>query len=182
MEEKMNFLCLDFINSRWFITHKPYGDPIDDYDWLLQISTNYHLPEMCSLQSNNELKIFREKMFQAFLKLCKKQLLEPSFIDELNHIFKKIQVYEILIPKDENYVLQTQHYSDDLNWVIYQVARSFSKLITEYPLAYLKKCENPECDWIFYDDSKSHNRKWCDNKCASLMKVRRYRAAKKKSL
>lgn len=174
----MKFLCLDFINSRWYTKHKPFCDPMENPDWLAQIAERYHLPEISSLSSNNELKVFRELLFQALLGLCNQQQLEPSFIERINAILEKGHTQEMLVLKENRYYLQTRHYSNDLVWVMYQIARSFSELISQYPLTYLKKCENPECDWIFYDDSKSHTRKWCDNRCANLMKVRRYRAKK----
>lgn len=172
----MNFLCLDFINSRWYITHKPFHDPMDSQNWLEKISANYGLPEICLVKNIDDLKTFRELLFHALFGLCVEHKIEPNYIQKINEALTNGHVQTVLISKGDGYCLQVHHHSDDLTWVMYQIALSFSELITKYPLENLKKCENPDCDWIFYDDSKSHTRKWCDNRCASLMKVRKFRA------
>lgn len=172
----MDFLCLDFINSRWYITHKPFHDPLDSRDWLEKISTRYSLPEICLVKNIGELKTFRELLFHALLELCIECKIQGIYIQKVNDILANGHVQSVLIPKGGGYCLQVQHHCDDLTWEMYQIALSFSELITEYPIHNLKKCGNPDCDWIFYDDSKSHTRKWCDNRCASLMKVRKFRA------
>ena len=179
--KQMNFLCLDFINSRWYLKHKPFRDPFKDQSWLSKFSGRWNLPAMTiSMHGINKLIEFREFMFQILMKLCIEQTISPSDIEELNKILKNGKLQKILIQRENHYLLQTIQQTDDIAWITYQITLSFAELITEYPLIYLKKCGNPECDWIFYDDSKSHTRKWCDNKCASLMKVRKYRAIRKK--
>jgi hypothetical protein len=30
----MDFLCLEFANSSWYITHRTYSDPLKDKGWL----------------------------------------------------------------------------------------------------------------------------------------------------
>ncbi|TMC65135.1 MAG: CGNR zinc finger domain-containing protein [Chloroflexota bacterium] len=37
-------------------------------------------------------------------------------------------------------------------------------------------CENPDCRWVYYDESANQNRRWCEDSCANLMRVRRFRA------
>lgn len=172
----MKFLCLDFINSRWYISHKPFHDPMDSQEWLEKISTDYSLPEICFVKNINELKTFRELLFHALLELCIEHKIEVNYMQEINAVLASVNVQMVLISKADGYCLQSCHHSDDMTWIKYQIALSFSNLLTGYPLENLKKCENPDCDWIFYDDSKSHTRKWCDNRCASLMKVRKFRA------
>ena len=65
-------------------------------------------------------------------------------------------------------------------YVIWSIAHSFAKLISEYDTTRIKICENEDCGWIFYDESKSRTRRWCDSKlCGNIMKVRRYRNKQK---
>ncbi len=41
----------------------------------------------------------------------------------------------------------------------------------------LKTCENDECRWAFYDQSKNRSAKWCSmQSCGNRMKARAYRA------
>lgn len=40
----------------------------------------------------------------------------------------------------------------------------------------LKSCANPECRWLFYDESRSRTARWCSMRgCGSVTKARRYR-------
>ncbi|MDT3426149.1 putative RNA-binding Zn ribbon-like protein [Paenibacillus forsythiae] len=41
-------------------------------------------------------------------------------------------------------------------------------------------CDNPDCRWAYYDDTRNRSKRYCDDKaCGNLMKVRRFRARKK---
>ena len=44
----------------------------------------------------------------------------------------------------------------------------------------LSFCANPECDWLFIDESKNHSRQWCSmGSCGSRAKMARYRSRKR---
>jgi len=63
----------------------------------------------------------------------------------------------------------------DWSWFMCEVATSLAQLSLGDNAKKLKACKNPECKWFFIDESRSSNRKWCDDTCANLMKVRRFR-------
>jgi predicted RNA-binding Zn ribbon-like protein len=51
-------------------------------------------------------------------------------------------------------------------------ARSAAELIVEGPTAPVRRCANPKCVLFFYDDSRSHRRRWCSMAaCGNRMKV-----------
>jgi len=173
----MDFLCLDFVNSRWSVTHAPFQDPLQERGWLLKLWSRWGLPE-CTVSSAEleELARFREFLYRVLMRLCAGQGVAPDDLERLNGILASRKSQEILVRQDSRYCLQTIQQSDDRTWIVYPIALSFAEMISAHPLQYLRKCENPACDWIFYDDSKGHNRKWCGDKCASLMRVRKHRA------
>ncbi len=60
--------------------------------------------------------------------------------------------------------------------VLADVATSAVRLIGDQRL--VKVCANPDCSWMFEDESRSGSRRWCDvSICGSLINVRRHRAA-----
>jgi len=60
--------------------------------------------------------------------------------------------------------------------VLADVATSAVRLMGEQRL--VKVCANPDCTWMFEDESRSASRRWCDvSICGSLVNVRRYRAS-----
>ncbi|MEP6753648.1 MAG: CGNR zinc finger domain-containing protein [Candidatus Dormiibacterota bacterium] len=61
--------------------------------------------------------------------------------------------------------------------VLAAVVASFAELVANDSLNRTKRCGNPDCHFIFFDDSGSRTRRWCDpHICGNLVKVRAFRA------
>ena len=57
-----------------------------------------------------------------------------------------------------------------------RVLAELNRLAQSAQLDRLKMCDSPECRWIFFDRSKSANRRWCSSeRCGNRQKVRTYR-------
>jgi predicted RNA-binding Zn ribbon-like protein len=64
----------------------------------------------------------------------------------------------------------------DWDVAIAEIATSAARLIAEGRT--VKVCANPNCSWMFVDESRPHTRRWCNTAvCGSLLNVRRYRRA-----
>jgi predicted RNA-binding Zn ribbon-like protein len=58
-----------------------------------------------------------------------------------------------------------------------EIALSFANLLAEGDPSRIKRCANPDCSWMIYDETRSRTRRWCDaTECGNLIKVRRFRA------
>jgi predicted RNA-binding Zn ribbon-like protein len=64
---------------------------------------------------------------------------------------------------------------DSLDIALATVAGSFAESITQGDLSRLKVCQNKDCLWVFMDASRNRSRRWCEDVCGNLMKVRRFR-------
>jgi predicted RNA-binding Zn ribbon-like protein len=77
---------------------------------------------------------------------------------------------------------RTFSWSPELEWSDLQSIRRAvvwdgAKLLTSARLHRLRKCASPECGWLFLDESRRSNRRWCSmNECGSRAKARRYYA------
>jgi predicted RNA-binding Zn ribbon-like protein len=61
---------------------------------------------------------------------------------------------------------------ESLVWLLAAIARSGAELIAEGASQNLKRCANPECPILFYDDSRTHRRRWCSMAlCGNRSKV-----------
>ncbi|MNW66741.1 CGNR zinc finger [compost metagenome] len=61
-----------------------------------------------------------------------------------------------------------------------EIASSFAAALVEKETSRFRICENPDCLWVYYDDTRNRSKRYCDDKlCGNLMKVRRFRARKK---
>ncbi|WP_081833786.1 CGNR zinc finger domain-containing protein [Geomicrobium sp. JCM 19055] len=60
---------------------------------------------------------------------------------------------------------------------------SFQKLLCLFPCYLLKTnikkikfCQNEDCRWVFYDNTKNGRKQWCTNDtCGNLLRVRKHR-------
>lgn len=66
----------------------------------------------------------------------------------------------------------------DFSWVLHEVAMSFAEVLISDSLNRVKICGNPDCRWVFFDESKNASRKWCSDTCGSLIKMREFRKRK----
>jgi predicted RNA-binding Zn ribbon-like protein len=65
---------------------------------------------------------------------------------------------------------------EDLDRVLWEIARTASRLLTSPRLAHVRPCAAASCGWWFLDDSKNGSRRWCDMKiCGNREKIRRFR-------
>ena len=61
---------------------------------------------------------------------------------------------------------------------LWPLAAYAADLLRSGPLHQLSRCGH--CRWLFLDTSKNHSRRWCSmNSCGSVVKMRRYRAARR---
>lgn len=177
----MEFLCLDFVNSSWYITHKPFSDPLRDNGWFGRLAGKYdmELPPAPKADELEELLELRSFLSQVFDKLITGITLEESDIKLVNNYMRPARFHREL--KCTGGACSLQDVPEILNWdwFMAEVAASFSRLLSSELVNCLKVCQNPDCKWLFIDKSKSRNRKWCDDTCATLMKVRRFRQREK---
>ena len=59
--------------------------------------------------------------------------------------------------------------------VLADIAGSFAEAVSNGDPARIKTCRNQDCGWTFYDRSKNRSRRWCEDTCGNLIKVRRFR-------
>jgi predicted RNA-binding Zn ribbon-like protein len=60
-----------------------------------------------------------------------------------------------------------------------RVARSAADLLHRLEPFRFKECENPECDLLFYDESRNNSRRWCSmDGCGNQQKQARFRRSR----
>jgi len=61
---------------------------------------------------------------------------------------------------------------EGLEWLLAAIARSGAELIAGGARGSIKQCANPDCRILFYDDSRTHRRRWCSMAlCGNRSKV-----------
>ena len=58
-----------------------------------------------------------------------------------------------------------------------RIVHSAAKMMEMHPIPKIGTCAADDCDWLFIDNSKSKQRRWCDTKtCGNRARVRQFRA------
>ncbi len=61
--------------------------------------------------------------------------------------------------------------------ILEETAQSFAELLARGGADRIKICRDPECGWVFYDQTKGKTRCWCDDKvCGNRDRVRKARS------
>jgi len=180
----MDTICLDFINSefrdfrgRWV------RDDLQQPGWLEQFLVKWGLqvdrpPDAAMLTTLVALRTLLRSMIES--------LVEGQIADydqaSLNAVLLKMPLSRRLAKDTGGYRLEMVPLKNDWDWVQAEVCASFAHLLAYRDPRRLKICANPNCRWVFYDESKSRTRLYCSpDKCANLMKARRFRARRKNS-
>lgn len=178
----MDALCLDFVNSEF---RDFRGRWVKDYlqrsDWLEQFLTRWGLqvdspPDTAPLTALVALRALLHHIIEA---LADGQISDHDQA-ALNAILLKVPLHRRMMKYAEGYRLEMVPLKKDWDWVQAEIAASFIHILVFHDPRRLKVCANTNCRWVFYDDSKSRTKRYCTpDKCANLVKVRRFRARHK---
>ncbi len=177
----MKELSLDFLNTRWYLTHKInkeiLTDPILFKEFLEIRQLQVEIPlSFGTIESLLELRTFLAKVLEDY---TRENSISLEAIKRINHYLAISTCRRVVEQGEHGIRITIQPLSIDWNWIIAEITASFVELIEYGDSNRIKICENPDCKWFFYDETKSRTKRWCDDKCASLMKVRKFRAQKK---
>jgi predicted RNA-binding Zn ribbon-like protein len=178
----MDALCLDFINSefrdfrgRWV------RDDLLQPVWLEKFLVKWGLqvdnpPDADAIAALIALRGLLQSMIEA---LANEQISDAD-LAIFNAILLKVPLKRYLMQDADGYRVALVPIEKDWDWIQAEIAASFAHLLTNYDPRRLKLCANSYCRWAFYDDSKSHTKRYCTaDKCANLMKARRFRTRHK---
>jgi len=181
----MDALCIQFINSefrdfrgRWVRDELLQPGWLEQFlvTWGLQVETP---PDAAVLAALVALRDLLKRMIES--------LADGGIADDdlaqFNAILLKITLQRSLVQDSGGYRLELATAKKDWDWVQAEIAASFAHMLIAHDPRRLKLCANDYCRGAFYDDTKSRTKRYCTaEKCANLMKARRFRARHKGDL
>ncbi|MFJ2043185.1 CGNR zinc finger domain-containing protein [Paenibacillus taichungensis] len=181
----MDRLWTDFVNSDY---HDWRGgdrseDRLGKTEWqqgfLKQWQLNASVP--ASSEEEGALRNFRNELQALATRLSDGNALSNQDLEWLNAMMKEGQVIRKLNVGDEGLKLALIPVGTQWKQVMAEIAADFAITVVEGDGGRIRICDNTDCRWMFYDDTRSRTQKYCDDKmCGNLMKVRRFRAKQKK--
>jgi predicted RNA-binding Zn ribbon-like protein len=109
------------------------------------------------------LKILRlrESFRAVFSSIVERQPFPRHWVEPMNEILRVTEGHDELVPREDGWRLQFIAREEGLEWLLAAIARSAAELLVEGSEAPIRRCANPDCRLFFYDDSRTHRRRWC---------------------
>ncbi|HET8840770.1 MAG TPA: CGNR zinc finger domain-containing protein [Ktedonobacteraceae bacterium] len=180
----MELLCLDFINSefrdfrgRWV------REELSRPEWLESFLKRWHLNIELPFDTLilDDLVALRKRLFHIVEGLvCGSEPLVED-IAVLNELLNRTSFFSQIVINEQNYYMVPTPIVRDWNWIQCEIISSFLSLLASYDRRRLKICANACCLYVFYDETKNRNQRFCNiDKCANLVKMRRFHARQKR--
>jgi predicted RNA-binding Zn ribbon-like protein len=104
---------------------------------------------------------FRESLRAIFSSIVDEEPFPASWVEPINEILRITEGHDELVFRGGSWSLQFVARESGLDWLLAALARSAAELLVEGPRAPIRRCANPSCRLLFYDDSRTHRRRWC---------------------
>jgi predicted RNA-binding Zn ribbon-like protein len=107
-----------------------------------------------------------------FSAMIRKQTIAAEWMESLNEILRITEGHDELVEEAGLWRMEFIAREGTLDWLLAAVARSAADIVAEGAKARLRLCANPECGFFFYDESRTHRRRWCSMAvCGNRSKV-----------
>lgn len=201
-------LCLDFVNTvggRKLDSSKKrafgvtvLGEKLNDYSDLVGWSRHAGIiTETEAQQLTREGKRraeeaaevlsrairLRESLFRLFKSIIAGSQPKASDLEVLNDELSRARSREKLVLSENAFTWKLADSKNELDRLLWPVARSAAKLLTAGDLSRLRECGGENCGWLFEDTSRNRSRQWCVMQtCGNLAKVRRFRSRMRRKI
>jgi predicted RNA-binding Zn ribbon-like protein len=171
-------LCIDFVNSR-FTYHTGSGqiyDRLELEEWRRWFSNRCRLaierpPSAVVYRRLVELRHLLRRL------LVSAQPPDDTTLAELNGFLSPLSQSWQLFLGERGFELKLAWRHEDWQAVMATTVASYGQLLVTGEIHRIRVCANPNCTYMFYDDTRNRSRRWCDAAvCGNLIKVRRHRA------
>lgn len=172
---------IDLINSEYRSPLGELDDRLDRPEWLRSFLAEWDLGRFLGRRAIpvEDLRRLRTLLRSIVEKVERTGTPDKDDVARLNEVIGAGPVVDRLARDGDHWDLHPEPIEPGPGAVLAAVARSAAWFLSEAELERIKICNNDDCRWVFYDESKNRSRRWCGTTCGNLHKVRRYRARQK---
>jgi predicted RNA-binding Zn ribbon-like protein len=114
----------------------------------------------------------REAIGAIFSSLADGKSFPKIWVEPINEILRVTEGHDELKLRADTWRLEFIARESGLDWLLAAIARSAAELLVEGTQVPVRHCANPSCRLFFYDDSRTHRRRWCSMaRCGNRSKV-----------
>lgn len=177
----MELAFVDLLNSDWhdYRGSGRHEDRLDRHDWLADFLRTWGFegvgePGAAEVAGLRSLRTLLRGMVEE---LVAGRRLDPQALDRLNEVMGASPLVNRIERTQDGYSLRQVSVRGGWDGVLAAIVLSFADTLAHHDPSRLRICDNPDCGWFFYDESKNRTRRWCESgTCGNLVKVRRHRA------
>lgn len=169
-----NRLCLDFTNLVFLsgdpTEHAVFWDEFVDFltsKQILSDDRSRHIRALVETDPHAAASLLGHaerlgKSLRLLFEATQRNLpFRREWIEPLNRILRVTEGHDELEWDGTSWHLGFVARDEGLEWLLAAIARSGAELLSEGKGQNLKQCSNPDCRILFYDDSRTHRRRWC---------------------
>lgn len=117
----------------------------------------------------------REMLFRMFGSVAGGEPADPADLDALNVALGSAAARSRMAYRDGAFVWSVDGLRPGVPALLSPVLWSAADLLAGTRHSRVRQCGNPQCRWVFLDDSKSGNRRWCSMaSCGNRAKAHRH--------
>jgi predicted RNA-binding Zn ribbon-like protein len=108
--------------------------------------------------------------------LVEDRAADPRDLATVNRALARRDALE-LVPAPDGARVDHRHLGDPIDGALARLADPVVALVASGDVSRLRVCANDSCRWVFYDTSRTAQRRWCDMAtCGNRAKAARHRA------
>ncbi|MGA9869449.1 MAG: ABATE domain-containing protein [Acetobacteraceae bacterium] len=183
-------VCLDFVNTRCWRGRDTPTEELHGIDDLLAwtagtggadtpavgaCATQWRAhPREASAAFASAIAL-RETLFRLFAAVASHEATKPGDLAVLNAALSAAAPRSRMALRDGRFVWSAETARPGMAALLSPVLWSTSDLLAGPRRERVRQCANPQCRWVFLDDSKSGNRRWCSMAaCGNRAKAHRH--------
>jgi len=159
-------------------TGRPGVDDALDEAWLSSSLAEWSVARSGPITDDDldELRRLRTMLRRWTATVASGRLLSATDLTDLNRRLARTPSFSRVEVDGDRYVLDMTPVAADWRDVaIAEVLGSFAAMLRVDPTR-LRICAAPDCGTVFWDETRSRTRQWCDNRtCGNRVRVQRYR-------
>jgi predicted RNA-binding Zn ribbon-like protein len=181
--------CFDFTNTiAW--SEPPHGEELHSYDdlvdWALAADV-LTADEAAQLRAEaarrpadaaaalDRARDARAAMHAVFHRLAHREEPRPEDVARFNAYLTEAMTRVRVAPAGCECSWSWREDPRDLARMLWPVIWSAASVLTSPDVRWVRHCASETCGWLFLDESRNHNRRWCDmRECGSREKARRH--------
>ena len=170
-------LCLEFANTRYWRGQPAPTETLNSAEdfagWAAaNVSKEARAPAKREFERALEL---REAIYRLFEATARKKAPAGADLAALNEALAAAPARKALKRERTGFTWDVDMRGSTALGLLAPVLWSAGDLLAGGKLDKVKRCANPECGWLFLDDSRAGKRRWCSmSSCGNRAKARRH--------